>query len=472
MFPTSNAAATKRIAALDAVVSELESVEQQQRELDARRVSLMSAALDIALEERRPTHSDLPYRALRAELATALSRSEHAVEAELNVAHQLTQRFPGTLAELEGGAISLAHARVIAEASAPIGPSPDAQTKARRTAYEHEVLVEARTETANRLRPIAQRIAARHTETTPSEQHEEALKMRSVRVIDLEDGMSDLIARLPSLEAHAIHDRLTRLAKQAEAAAAAAVPATPSTPSDSAPVSSSHVAGRSSRDAVRADALIDLLLASNPTALFAGAPSEAVRGHVQLVVSPATVSSPVPDCEGSLASPIHDVELVGYGPLAPRAATAVAAHTETWQQLSVNPESGAVLAVDRYRPSAEMQRLLGGRDLHCRFPGCRRPLANCDLDHTIDAALGGATATNNLAHLCREHHVLKHQTDWSVEQLPNGNLEWRSPTGRTHVDRPPSRVRFTRQAASEGPPSDPDSGSPPAMSVAPDILDS
>lgn len=211
---------------------------------------------------------------------------------------------------------------------------------------------------------------------------------------------------------------------------------------------------------MRADALIDLLLASDPMALFAGAPSEAIRGHVQLVVSHAAASGSGADCEGSAISPLHDVELVGYGPLAPRAASAVVAHTTTWQQLSLDPQTGSVLAVDRYRPSAEMQRLLGGRDLHCRFPGCRRPLANCDIDHTVDAALGGATATDNLAHLCRGHHVLKHQTDWSVEQLPDGNLEWRSPTGRTHVDRPPSRVRFMRQTTREDPPPHSTSESP------------
>jgi hypothetical protein len=104
--------------------------------------------------------------------------------------------------------------------------------------------------------------------------------------------------------------------------------------------------------------------------------------------------------------------------------------------------AGTVLAVDRYRPSARMRRYLAARDQHCRFPGCRAPLARCDLDHTVDAALGGATATDNLAHLCRGHHTLKHHGGWRVRQNDDGALEWRSPTGRGYRERPPGRVVF------------------------------
>ena len=104
--------------------------------------------------------------------------------------------------------------------------------------------------------------------------------------------------------------------------------------------------------------------------------------------------------------------------------------------------SGTVLSVDRYRPTPEMKRMLSARDLHCRAPGCGVPAHRCDIDHTVDAALGGKTSTDNLAHLCRGHHTLKHHSDWQVEQLANGVMKWTSPSGRDHFDRPPSRVRF------------------------------
>jgi len=68
------------------------------------------------------------------------------------------------------------------------------------------------------------------------------------------------------------------------------------------------------------------------------------------------------------------------------------------------------------------------------------PVSRCDIDHTVDAALGGETSTANLAHLCRGHHTLKHHTDWRVAQDSGGGLLWTSPTGRVHVDRPPGAV--------------------------------
>ena len=109
--------------------------------------------------------------------------------------------------------------------------------------------------------------------------------------------------------------------------------------------------------------------------------------------------------------------------------------------------TGEVLTVDRYRPSEQMRRMLRARDRHCRFPGCRVPASRCDIDHTLDAQYGGATATDNLAHLCRGHHTLKHHTGWRVEQRTGGVLEWTSPTGRTRQTGPPGRVRFVPAAA-------------------------
>ena len=124
-------------------------------------------------------------------------------------------------------------------------------------------------------------------------------------------------------------------------------------------------------------------------------------------------------------------------------ARRLAAAAPGWDRVLVHPDTGAVLAVDRYRPSEELRRVLRARDEHCRFPGCRLSTVRCDLDHTHDAALGGTTDAGNLAHLCRRHHVLKHNSAWRVEQQSGGILRWTSPTGRTYVDSPAPMVRFT-----------------------------
>jgi hypothetical protein len=123
-----------------------------------------------------------------------------------------------------------------------------------------------------------------------------------------------------------------------------------------------------------------------------------------------------------------------------------------WNRLFLDPVTGIVATVDRYRPTPAQARFLAARDQHCRFPGCRVRARNCDIDHTHDHAHGGKTSIGNLAHLCRRHHTLKHATDWTVRQTDNGSLEWTSPTGRSHVDRPTPRVVFIPEPEPESTP--------------------
>jgi hypothetical protein len=134
--------------------------------------------------------------------------------------------------------------------------------------------------------------------------------------------------------------------------------------------------------------------------------------------------------------------LAGYGPIDPETARCLAGDAPGWDRVMTHPVSGAVLAVDRYRPSADLLRALRVRDEHCRFPGCRQPVRRCDVDHTHDAALGGQTEIHNLAHLCRRHHTLKHATDWQVRQVGGGSREWTSPTGLVYIDVPTPIRRF------------------------------
>lgn len=66
----------------------------------------------------------------------------------------------------------------------------------------------------------------------------------------------------------------------------------------------------------------------------------------------------------------------------------------------------------------------------------------CDADHSLAAAEGGETSLNNLALLCRRHHVMKHAAAWSITHQGHGVLEWTSPSGRTYVDTPTPTLRF------------------------------
>lgn len=424
---------------LGRVVSAIEQIEYRQRALDAFRTELLSTAVEMATGSSRSGENELAYRSLRAELATTLGTSERTIESQLGAAWSLQHDYPTTHQVLSAGEISMAHARVIVDAGARIGCGSTPAVVARRATYESEVLQHARKESVNRLRPIARRIAEQYAVETLDERHTEEARKRRVVVQEREDGMSDLWAYLPTVEAYAIHDRLTRIAQEVERVEARgrreAQHGTDAAPEDA------ERAARRSRDELRADAFVDALLASDPTTVVSCPSSAAVRARVQVIV-PVAALDPASANEGH--RPV--AELVGAGPIDLASARRIAGTTPVWEQVLVDGESGAVIAVDRYRPSEEMKRQLAARDQHCRFPGCRVPISRCDLDHTVDAALGGPTSTSNSAHLCRGHHVLKHHSHWQVRQRSGGDLHWTSPSGREHVDRPPSLVRFARPA--------------------------
>jgi hypothetical protein len=127
-------------------------------------------------------------------------------------------------------------------------------------------------------------------------------------------------------------------------------------------------------------------------------------------------------------------ELDGYGPIDPDTARALAAGAPTFTRLLTHPETGSVLSVgrDSYAVPADLRRHLAVRDETCRFPGCGRRTSGCDVDHVVAFTDGGSTDADNLIHLCRHHHRLKHETSWRVE-LVDGATTWTSPTGRTHT---------------------------------------
>lgn len=130
--------------------------------------------------------------------------------------------------------------------------------------------------------------------------------------------------------------------------------------------------------------------------------------------------------------------LDGYGPIDAETARALVAHAPSFSRILTHPISGAVLDVDRttYRVPADLKRWLGVRDGSCTFPGCGRRTRACDLDHTVAWQHGGSTVATNLAHLCRHHHRLKHNSAWSVRQTESG-IVWTSPTGATRTADPP-----------------------------------
>src|SRR5262249_12419060 len=106
-----------------------------------------------------------------------------------------------------------------------------------------------------------------------------------------------------------------------------------------------------------------------------------------------------------------------------------------------------------YRPPAGLADFVRARDQHCIFPGCTRPATHCDIDHTTPHP-HGPTAACNLACLCRRHHRLKHETDWTL-QHDGDRYIWTTPTPNPHPNHPPPPPQpHHRQRQTNHPPTD------------------
>ena len=400
---------------LRGLIESLVDSEAQIGAIRARQAMLFTAITEVVelqtnrLPDAARKDREMPMREALSELAAGLRVTERTVQRRMSDATTLLMRFTRTCTALSEGRISPAHATVILEAGSEIDDD-DA-----RAAFEMSALDVAEIETAGRLRSVVRSIAEQVQPVDIAGRHREARKARGVFVRDLPDHMAELITIQPGVIVHGILDRLTQMAREDQHS------------SESANVSAED---ERTMDQRRADILADLLLAGAPAALGGGL--GAITAQVQVTVPVLTLAG-VQETGATLA---------GYGPIDPETARRLAADAPGWDRVMTHPVTGAVLAVDRYRPSADLLRVLRVRDEHCRFPGCRQPVRRCDVDHTHDAALGGETHIDNLAHLCRRHHTLKHATDWHVRQLGGGSLEWTSPTGLVYIDVPTPTLRF------------------------------
>ncbi len=433
---TSPRTASDAALATSGVVAEMLDTDRQIAALQARQLALLGRAGAIAAEQtaRIPIGAqrerEMPLRSIAAEIGTALRRSDRGMQNRIHEATTVLGRFPNTVQSLQEGRIDIAHLRVISEAGSRIA-DPEA-----RAVFEQAALVVAERETAGRAKPVITMLAHRIDPASSVERHMTAAAGRRVWVRDLDDGMAEVIALLPAPLAHGIRDRITQYAR--------ALPDQPNDGDDAGLEPGSSALPARTMDQRRADAFSDLLLTGHASAAESDGAiceTDAIVARIQLTVPAA-----------ALAGREVPAALQGHGPIDSSSARHFASIARSWDRLFHDPVTGNVQHADRYRPSRAQRRLLRGRDEHCRFPGCRASVWVCDIDHTIDFAHGGPTQACNLAHLCKRHHTLKHNTAWSVEQRPDGVLVWTSPTGRVYTDIPQRALEFSAACHSGGPP--------------------
>jgi hypothetical protein len=356
----------------------------------------------VAITDAIASHPDEPEtdpvaaaEAAAAEIGVALNLARTTSNNELAFALNLADRLP-TLGEmLRAGDIDLRRARTIDRHTSHL-PDEAAQ------AVFGEIMEDARDLTAGQIRARIRRICIEVDPDQAKKRYDNAFAERRVVVETTDDGTANLMAMdLAPDQAAAASDRIDSIAR-------------------------SMRGGDETRsmDQLRADALVELLTGSSL--------DTARRGVVEIRV----------DLETLLELNDNSGDLAGYGPVIADVARRVvddADHSE-WRVIATDPRTGTPThtVVTSRRPSAAQRRRIETRDPTCVFPGCRMSANRSDIDHVISVEDGGKTTDDNLAPLCRRHHVLKHLFGWTYRRRADGRYRWVTKLGQIVVAaRPP-----------------------------------
>ncbi|MCJ1695534.1 HNH endonuclease [Rathayibacter caricis] len=403
-FDDALVAAVGAACAVDAFRARAEAERAELIELARRTAMTLPDALVDSSVQAHVEREEAAMRALVAEIATGMRISESLAGILVEESRMLVNELPETLTALREAAIAPEHARVIIRAALDLpvdvrGRFDDAAAALARDCTPPQL--------RRRLRSLRERL---HPESL-TDRHTRCAARRGVWLDGDLDGMATLRLHLPAPEAHGAFDRIDRSAR------------------------SLHENPYEERTLgqLRADVAAALLLDGETVpSSDASQPMTAILRGIRPQVS---VTVPVLTLLGHSDEPgILD----GYGPIDPATARRLAADAPSFTRILTHPETGAVLSVGRttYRVPADLRRALAHRDITCRFPGCTRSARDSDIDHSIEWQHHGPTDADNLAHLCRHHHRLRHTTTWQVRHRPDGVLEWTSPTGRHHTTAP------------------------------------
>jgi hypothetical protein len=377
---------------------------------------------DPDTENHGPTWNDqeLARRAMAAETAGALRLRAVTAGAMIFDATRLVHDLPGFHESLAQGRITWGHVLKMLEVSVNL-PEEILPVFAAR------VLPKAETLTSTQFGRVAARVLERMQPVPLQERAAVGFAKRRVVLNPDVDGMSWLTAYLKSDEAQSIYDRLGRIAKNLDCDDAA---------QQGVPGAGGSVEEERTKDQRRADAYRDLLLDGiGPNGLGHG-----IRGTVSITVPALTL----------LGRSDEPAILEGYGPIDPETARRIAGTASSWTRILTHPETGCRLSMgrDTYAPPADMRRYLQARDQTCQGIGCNRRASLSEIDHTRAWNTGGETNVDNLVHLCKPCHRLKHQSSFTTSQGPGGTRTWTSPGGKTYTSAPGENIDLPPERAS------------------------
>ena len=312
-------------------------------------------------------------------LGWACSMAAGTAREHLRVARALPE-LPLTVAEFGAGRLSYSKVREITRVVGRV---------------EEEVLVEmARAMTAAQLSRTISSFRAVDGSRLDQESRREA------RWHVREDGMVEIRAVLP---AETGAELLTAL-DLALGRDGTSPPTSTALPSSTEPVAiaerCAEITAEATLEQRRADALHDIA-----RTYLDAEPDDRSGEDRHLVVVQVSAESLVEDVP---AGTLPRCGVVGGGPLEPRTAERLACTGKV--SLAISDVHGEILHLGRARrlASRAQRRALRLRDGTCVFPGCHQS-KHLDAHHLTPWSEGGSTDLDELALLCRRHHVMVHE---------------------------------------------------------------
>lgn len=383
-------------------VKGLLDIEQISAWLESKRHRLLVSAvgLEATALAKRVVDEDVRISDIRAiELAAIFNVTPHRLRNLANDSRIAVASLPQTLSALESGKLSGYKAKLIIEGFRSLslrfsnsGRELELETQQR---YETRVLWRADRKTVSELRRTIATTVAYLAPAVDEATHEVARAERTVTITPAADGMSWLTAYLPNADASRVYQVLTHVAR----------------------VDDSLTGNQGNR---MADALVQIIDGE----CNVSAQSRNASAELQVLVSY--------DQMMITAYGQSDTQLIGEiastGMLLEGQALLELLDDAKFRRIVYHPESGELLDVGRetYRPPRRIRQHVEVRDRTCRAPGCVRPAKYSDIDHITAWNDGGTTSVDNLAALCRTHHVLKTHGEWKYELTPDGAV-WKIP---------------------------------------------
>lgn len=408
---------------------------------------IQEATLAIAGSE--PTEAENIWEGVdeseREEVATALRLSPNTAQIRIDVARTLSKYLPATCAALANGEISSSHATLIARETANAierGIDPSAISP-----IESKALAHSEFHTAAQVGRKLKTLFAQFAPDDFEERVQIARDTRKVSIFPEGDGMSTLLAILPSEDAQLIFLAINEFIDM-EAQSNACSKAN----QDSQAMEAIRNQDLRSVEMKRADALtalaVDFLnrISGDEERAALGFKSTKMSGIGAFPINNAETNAnrtiarrkPVSlnltmDLPTLLGLKENPAELVGIGPI-PASLGRILAADAKWRKFITDPLTGNLLDMGResYIPSQLLADFLSARDRTCRFPGCSQPTRVGDIDHAIPWDAGGQTNRENLGYLCRRHHRMKTHGGWKLESSEDGSCTWISPHGKQY----------------------------------------